>query len=381
MTKPLHIGIVANTAFNIYNFRLNLILALKQAGHHVYAIAPNDSYVALLQQQNIECIEIKNLARKGTNPVNDLKLVLELKNIYKKLQLDVVLQYTIKPNIYGTLAAKFLGIKSVCTVTGLGYTFLNDSFASKVAHRLYKIAFTYANKVLFQNQDDIEVFIQQKLVDVQKVQIVPGSGIDTKKFHPNYCIENELSYLIKRDENITRFLMIGRLLRDKGVYEFIEAAKQILQQHSNVDFHLLGDIDTDNPAAIAATELDNWIQDKTITYHGYAKDTRPYICMADCVVLPSYREGMPRVILESMAMAKTCITTKAPGCKDAVIDGESGLLCEVANADSLRAKMEEFILHKNDYKKTIGINARVRAENIFSQKMVNECYLKILEIL
>ncbi len=393
MSKPLNIGIVANTAFNIYNFRLGLINALKKEGHHVIAIAPKDEYTDLLKQNNIEFIEVQNLARKGTNPFNDLKLLNEFRKIYKQQQLDVVLQYTIKPNIYGTLAATFTNTKTICTVTGLGYTFLNNSIASKVAHSLYRFAFSFADKVLFQNNDDIEIFVSNKLVDKHKVQLVAGSGIDIQKFHPDFCSKkNEATVIVNevkqsfdstdgflpRHDGVVRFLMIARLLKDKGIYEYVEAAKQILQKNENVEFHVLGDIDNDNPTAIKKEELEDWIRQKSIIYHAHTKDTRPFICATDCVVLPSYREGMPRVILEGMAMGKPCITTDAPGCKDAVIDGESGFLCKTADVISLKESMERFISAEETYKIQIGINARKRAENTFSTEAVNLTYINLL---
>jgi glycosyltransferase involved in cell wall biosynthesis len=393
MSKPLNIGIVANTAFNIYNFRLGLINALKNEGHHVIAIAPKDEYSDLLKQNNIEFIEVQNLARKGTNPFNDLRLLNEFRKIYKQQELDVVLQYTIKPNIYGTLAARFTSTKTICTVTGLGYTFLNNSIASKVAHSLYRFAFSFADKVLFQNNDDIDIFIKDKLVSKNKIQLVAGSGIDIQKFHPDFCqTENEETVIanevkqsldstdgfVPRHDGVVRFLMIARLLKDKGIYEYVDAAKQILQKNENVEFHVLGDIDNDNPSAIKKNELDNWIKEGIIYYHAHTKDTRPFICAADCVVLPSYREGMPRVILEGMAMGKPCITTDAPGCKDAVIDGESGFLCKAADVISLKECMERFISAEKTYKIQIGINARKRAENLFSNKAVNLTYINLL---
>ncbi len=370
MTKPLNIGIVANTAFNIYNFRLGLIKALSQEGHHVFAIAPADHYVDLLKENNVHFIDVKQLSRKGTNPIHDLKLVNEFRNIYKQNKLDIVLQYTIKPNIYGTFAAKLSGTKTICTVTGLGYTFLNKSIASKVAHRLYRLAFSFADKVLFQNSDDVQTFLDNKLVDKNKTQIVPGSGIDTIHFSPDFCAA-------KKDD-VIRFLMIGRLLKDKGVYEYAAAAKAILQKYKNVAFHLLGEIDNQNPSAIKKEELDAWIKDDILHYHEHTKDTRPYICQSDCVVLPSYREGMPRVILEGMAMGKPCITTDAPGCKDSIIDGESGFICKVADAISLQEKMEYFISLNETYKNEIGISARKRAENTFSTQNINKIYLELL---
>ncbi len=379
MTKPLNIGIVANTAFNIYNFRLGLINALKQEGHHVIAIAPKDEYVDLLKENNIEFIEVKNLARKGTNPLNDLRLLNEFRKIYKQQQLDVVLQYTIKPNIYGTLAARFTNTKTICTVTGLGYTFLNNGVASKVAHNLYRLAFSFANKVLFQNTDDLQIFTDNKFVDKQKTQIVPGSGIDINRFHPDFCLScHDYLGTLSSETNVTRFLMIARLLKDKGIYEYVEAAKLILQDNKNVEFHLLGEIDNDNPSAIKKEELEQWIKDGVIHFHAHTKDTRPFICNSDCVVLPSYREGMPRVILEGMAMGKPCITTDAPGCKDAIADGETGFLCKTGNAVSLKESIQTFLSLDNVYKSKIGENARKRAENVFSTQNVNMIYIKLL---
>lgn len=371
MNKISRIAIVANTAFNIYNFRLGLIKALQQEGYDVIAIAPLDDYAALLKESGIRFVEIKNLARKGTNPLLDIRLCNELRKIYKDNKIDVALQYTIKPNIYGTLAARLTKTKTICTVTGLGYTFLNKNTTGIIAHQLYKFAFSFADKVLFQNSDDEQIFVQNKLVRKEKTVIVPGSGIDTHKFHPNFCPT-------KQKDEATRFLMIGRLLKDKGVYEYIKAATQILAKQKNVEFHLLGDIDQNNPAAIQKEELDKWIYDGIIKYHGYAKDTRPFICNADCVVLPSYREGMPRVILEGMAMCKPCITTDAAGCKDSIVDGVSGFLCHAGDAISLKETIERFLALTDQERNKMGDAARKRAEDIFSENTVLLIYIKIL---
>ncbi|MDB5227247.1 MAG: glycosyl transferase [Bacteroidota bacterium] len=367
----MNIGIVANTAFNIYNFRLGLIQALQQEGHHLIAIAPEDEYTSLLQEKGIEFVEVKNLARKGTNPINDLKLLNEFRNIYKDQKLDVALQYTIKPNIYGTLAARFTGTKTICTVTGLGYTFLNKSMASKVSRYLYRLSFSFANKVLFQNEDDRAVFVNNNLVDEDKTQIVPGSGIDIEYFHPGFCKSE------KKDETI-RFLMIGRLLRDKGVYEYVEAAKIILQKHKDVEFHLLGEIDNDNPSSIKQKELLSWVDSKIVFHHKHTTDPRPFICMSDCIVLPSYREGMPRVILEGMAMGKPCITTDVPGCRDAVIQEKTGFLCLPGNVDALVLVLDQFIALSNEYKKSLCINARKRVESIFSNENISSAYIQLI---
>lgn len=371
MTKSLNIGIVANTAFNIYNFRLGLIKFLQQEGHTVWAIAPADDYIPLIEKNNIPFVEVKHLSRKGTNPIYDLQLCNEFRKIYHSLQLDVVLQYTIKPNIYGTLAARMAGTKAICTVTGLGYTFLNKSVASTIAHQLYKVAFNFAEKVLFQNADDLQIFTENKLVNKKKTMTVPGSGIDTNKFNPTFCTS-------KKKDNITRFLMIGRLLNDKGINEYIAAAQKILAEQKTAEFHLLGDIDNNNPAAIQKEELEKWITDGIITYHGYTKDTRPYICEADCIVLPSYREGMPRAILEGMAMSKPCITTDAAGCKDSIEDNVSGFLCRTADINSLKEKFELFLALEEKQRIQMGENARKRATTIFSEDAVCLIYKNIL---
>ena len=353
---------------------MELIKALKKAGHHVIAIAPKDNYVDLLLENDIEFIALKKLARKGTNPINDLLLVNELRKIYTKNKLDVVLQYTIKPNIYGTLAASLSNTKTICTVTGLGYTFLNKNLTAKIAHQLYRFAFKKADKILFQNTDDLQTFLDFNLANKSKCDIIHGSGIDVEKFHPDFCknIENN------KPEN-TRFLMIGRLLKDKGIFEYIEAAQLVKQQFPKTKFHVLGEIDTQNPSAIKKEELENWIKNDIIIYHEHAKDTRPFICNADCVVLPSYREGMPRVILEGMAMGKPCVTSDAPGCKDSIIDGESGFLCKTADSQSLANAMQTFILLNNDAKIEVGKQARKRAEIIFSSIYINDKYLMLIQ--
>lgn len=371
MTEPKHIGIVANAAFNIYNFRLGLIIALQKEGYKVTAIAPYDEYVTLLEENNIDFIELKQLSRKGTNPLHDLRLLNELRKIYSTNKIDIALQYTIKPNIYGTLAAQLTNTKTICTVTGLGYTFLNTSVASKVAKQLYRLAFSFANIVLFQNQDDQKIFIEEKLVAASKTKLINGSGIDTDRFSPDYCRE-------KKQDKTIRFLMIARLLKDKGVYEYIEAAKEIIKKDLSVEFLLLGDIDTNNPSAIKHTELEEWIASGIVTHYKHQQDIRPYICMADCIVLPSYREGMPRVILEAMAMGKPCITSDAPGCKDAVEDGVSGWVCKTADVNSLKHAVEQFI-HADEYvKNNMGTAARRRAVERFSLPQITVIYIDLL---
>ncbi len=372
MNKRLHIAIVANTAFNLYNFRLGLLKMLIEEGHHVFAIAPADGYEQLLLKEGIQFIPLQHLSRKGTNPFEDIQLINELRKLYKTHQLDVVLQYTIKPNIYGALATWFTKTKAICTVTGLGYTFLNKSLASSVARYLYRLAFTSAHKILFQNEDDLKVFVENGLVKKSKTLIVPGSGIDIKQFNPDFCKED-------KSNQITRFLMIGRLLKDKGVYEYINAAKIILSRYNSVEFHLLGDIDDENPAAIKQEELQQWIKAGIIHYHPHALDIRLHICLADCIVLPSYREGLPRVILEGMAMGKPCITSDVPGCRDAVVDGQQGFLCKSKDSEALVSACTRFLEADEIYINKLCVSARKRVEEKFSKETINAIYSQLLK--
>jgi glycosyltransferase involved in cell wall biosynthesis len=368
-----NIAIVANTSFNIVNFRLPLMQFLQKQNYNVIAIAPKDEFTSKILEAGFKFIEIKKLSRKGTNPIQDLQLMFELKKIYQTEKIDIALQYTIKPNIYGSLAAKITSTKTICTVTGLGYTFLNKSIASTISKGLYKMAYAVADVVFFQNKDDKNIFVEKKLIDAKKSKIINGSGIDTERFNPEFCNNKENTSLT--------FLFIGRLLKDKGIFEFIEAAKIITEKYTETKFIIAGEIDRNNPSAISEKELNSILENKQIDYVGYVKDTRTIICNAACIVLPSYREGLPRVILEAMSMQKPCITTDVAGCRDAV-DENCAFLAEVANSNSLAKQIEKFILLELPMKEKMGKNARTRAVTVFAQEIISKDYLaEILKLL
>ncbi len=369
------IGIIANTSWNILNFRLGLIKEIQKNGHEIVIIAPKDEHTEEIKKHGFQVILVEGLSRKGTNPIKDLMLVLELAKIYKREKFDLVLQYTIKPNIYGSFAGFLTGIKTVSTVTGLGYVFLNKGLSSAIAKKLYKLAFRFPYLVYFQNSDDKQLFEDTGLVSPTKTRLIHGSGIDTDEFHPDYCSS------ITKDSSKITFTMIGRLLIDKGVYEYVDAAKAIQKKYPNTQFFLLGDKDSGNPAAVKDEEIDAIKEEGIIQLLGFKKNTRDYICPSDAVVLPSYREGIPRVILESFSMAKPCITTDAPGCKHTVDDQINGLICKVANAEDLAQKMEDFILLDDETKKKMGQNARKKALEIYSIKNITKEYLTIIDSL
>jgi len=369
-TSPLTIAVVLNTAWNIYNFRLGLIKHLKQAGHRVIAIAPPDAYVDEIEATGCRFYSLPNLQRKGTNPIYDLRLTYNLYKIYKSEQVDIVLQYTVKPVVFGTISAKMAGIKAINTLTGLGYAFISDGFVSKIVRNLYRVSLRFSHKVLFQNQDDRQLFLDHKLVPKKLSGIVHGSGINTAYFKP---ATKDLK------NGSTRFLFIGRLLYDKGVKEFIEAAKMILKRYPNTQFHVIGELDTGNPSTIDPNELKEWRSEGIIRYHGRMDDVRPHVERCDALVLPSYREGLPRVMLEGMSMAKPLIATDVPGCRDTVEHNKNGFLVKVRDSITLFEAMEKMILMGKEERTKMGNYGRRMALERFDERQIVNQYLKMVE--
>ncbi|HSI89829.1 MAG TPA: glycosyltransferase, partial [Adhaeribacter sp.] len=229
----MRIAIVINTSWNIFNFRINLAKALMQAGHEVIAIAPEDAYSQKLVAAGMQFVPVK-MENKGTNPVKDLLLIKQFHHIYRTVKPDVILQYTIKPNIYGTIAAKLAGIPVVNNVSGLGTVFIVKNLVSKVALALYKFAFQFPAKVFFQNEDDRQLFLEHKLLKEKITEVLPGSGVDTTRFVPAPEFYRHADF---------RFLMIARVLYEKGVAEYVDAARLLKKKHPEVRVQLLGAFD------------------------------------------------------------------------------------------------------------------------------------------
>ena len=366
------IVICSNTAWSIYNFRLNLIRSLKNEDYEVVIIAPYDEYAEKLKSE-FEYYDVF-MNNKGTNPVEDIKTLWNYYNLYKKIKPSIVLNFTIKPNIYGTLACGFLNIKTINNIAGLGTLFINQNLITKLVKFLYKISQRKATKIFFQNKDDYHLFLNEKLVDKNKCDILPGSGVDTEKFKP---------IGIEKKDNIFRFLLIARMLWDKGVGEYIEAARIIKQKYKNVEFQLLGPIGVDNPQAISKEQIDKWVSEGIVNYLGVSDNVKEYIAKADCIVLPSfYREGVPRTLLEAASMQKPIITTNSVGCKEVVDDGINGYLCEVRNTKDLANKMEKMLNLSEEDRIKMGKAGRKKIIEKFDEKIVIDKYLKtIREIL
>ena len=366
----MKVAIVINTSWNIYNFRLGLIKALIEDGHEVVAVAPEDGYSKLLIENGCEFFHVF-IDNQGVNPIKDLKLIYGLWKLYRNIKPDVVLQYTIKPNIYGSLAARFLKIPTINNVSGLGTVFLKDNLLSKISRSLYKLAFRFPAKVFFQNKDDEKLFVDDKLVKPEKTEVIPGSGINIGKFAKT-PMQFQSGYT---------FLLISRIIQDKGIREFIEAIKILKSESINAHFQILGPKEPGHKRGIPLAEIDSWITDGLIEYLGTSDDVRPFISHAQCIVLPSYREGTPRTLLEAASMGRPLIATDVPGCREVVKHGHNGLLCEVRNAQDLADKMRQMLALDESAARVMADNSRKMAEGNFDEQIVINKYCQTIRIL
>ncbi len=365
--------LVANTAWSLYKFRKNIIKQLIEAGHIVILHAPYDEFADKLVEIGATFYAAFNLSSKGMNPVKDLLYFKELKHFYKKINPDIVFQYTIKPNIYGTLAAKFNRIPSISIITGLGYTFIKGSLLTKFVRCLYRFSLRWTKEVWFLNTDDKELFINEQIIKNDKaVLLTCGEGIDAAaEYNPAEIKPHSFGSLEGGGIN---FILICRLLFDKGVREYVNAARLIKQQYQEVTFHIIGYLNVNNPSAISPEQMDSWVKEKLVVYHGSTDDVRPFIMGADCLVLPSYREGMSTILMEAASLAKPVITTDIPGCREIVENNVTGFLCKVKDDKDLADKMRTFIDLSNVQKKEMGVKARIKMSSEFSTRKVFKIY-------
>ncbi len=367
--RPLSVCLVCNTAWAIYTYRHGLIRTLVGKGVTVTVIAPRDRTFALLEEMGCRCIELF-VASKGTNPRDDLRTLSELYRCYREIAPDVVFHYTIKPNIYGSIAAWLARVPSIAVTTGLGYVFIRKSRAAVIAKTLYRLAFRFPREVWFLNRDDEAAFLERRLlVHPQRARLLNGEGVDLEHF----------AYTPRLKAQHFTFILIGRLLWDKGVGEYVDAARALRAQHPHTRFQLLGPAGVDNPSAITLEEVRAWEREGVIEYLGEAHDVRPQIANADCVVLPSYREGVPRTLMEASAMGRPIVATDVPGCREVVDDGVTGLLCEARNAASLAGKLERMIAMSDEERRTMGERGRAKVTEEFDEAAVVARYLKTLE--
>ena len=361
--------IALNTAWNLVNFRAGLIRALVAEGYEVVAVAPNDEYAPRLAELGCRFVALP-MDNKGTHPGRDLLLFFRFLNLLRRERPDVFLGYTVKPNVYGSLAAHVLGIPVVNNIAGLGAVFIRDNWLTRLVRLLYRTALSRSRHIFFQNNEDMQLFVEHGLVSPGKASRLPGSGIDLDIF--SYVPMSPL------EDRPFRFLLVARLLWDKGVGEYVEAACIIRRNHPNATFQLLGFLDVKNPTAVSSTQMDDWVKEGVVEYLGVADDVKPYMAAADCVVLPSYREGVPRSLLEAAAIGRPIVTTDAAGCRDAVDDGVNGLLCRVGNADDLAEKLLRMIAMTPEDRELMGQAGRRKMELEFDEKIVIRRYLEVI---
>jgi glycosyltransferase involved in cell wall biosynthesis len=364
----MRIALTVNTSWNIYNFRMGLADALRKAGHEVIGICPVDEYTPLLEKGGIKCYPI-NMENKGSNPFKDIGLLMQLYKIYKKTRPDVILQFTIKPNIYGSIAAGLLSIPVINNVSGLGTVFLHDNLVSAIAIRLYRFAFRFPDKVFFQNEDDRVLFLQKKIVRPEITEVVPGSGVNLNKFQQR---------AFKRNSPFV-FLMVARLLYDKGVVEYAEAGKILKEKGANVILKLLGSADIESKLGIPLTLLEEWRAKGYIHYGGFSNNIAGDMKNSDAVVLPSYREGAPRTLLEAAALGIPLITTDVPGCREVVAHEKNGFLCTARDAGSLAVQMEKMLGLNDMQLSDMGIRSREIAVAKFDQDIVFNKYINAIK--
>lgn len=361
----MKIAIVLNTSWNVYNFRLGLINALREDGHQVVILAPHDQYSKRLESLGYAFYPIR-MDSRGINPLKDAGLIIELYKLYKQIAPDIILHYTVKPNIYGTLAARAAHIPMINNVCGLGTVFLKKGWVSLIAKSLYRVAFRFPHKVFFQNHDDFQLFVREKLIKKSIADNVPGSGIDLSKFEPSVHPVDP--------SPIFTFLVISRLIYDKGIVEYIEAIKKLRALGVSARFQILGAKDPIHQRGIPVETVDQWVSDGLIEYLGTTDDVKSRIELADCMVLPSYREGLPRTLLEAASLKKPIITTDTAGCRHVVDDQENGFLCEVRSADDLADKMMQMLSLSLEERKRMGEKGRLKVQELFDEKIVIHKY-------
>lgn len=364
------IAITANTSWYLFNFRKNTILSLISAGHEVFALAPSDAYSSKLEDLGCFFIDIP-IDQGGTNPIRDLQTLRAFYLTYKNNSVDCVLNFTPKNNIYSTFAASVLGISAINNIAGLGVLFIKESWPSKIARLLYKLSQRRASKVFFQNEEDRGLFLKGGYADASITDRLPGSGVDLSRF----------TFSPSCDDGVVRFLLIARMLYDKGIGHYVEAARELKAQYGrSVEFRLLGFLDVDNPSAVSKDEMQSWVDEGIIDYLGTSDKVEEEIAQVDCMVLPSYyREGVPKSLLESGAMGKPIVTTDNVGCRETVDNGINGYLCEPRSTSSLVYALDKIINMSHQDRLKMGRASRDKMAKEFDEQIVINKYLDAIE--
>ncbi len=353
----MKILILANSDIGLYNFRKELIDRLLSDGNEVYISLPDGDKVRFLEEMGCKFIDTK-IDRRGINFVTDLKLLKTYFKIVKNVKPDIVITYTIKPNIYGGLVCRIKNISYFCNITGLGTAFQNDNWLKKVSIILYKLALRSVRQVFFENCENRDICVGNKIIPLQKTCLLNGAGVNLDDFpFVPYPPEDEI-----------RFLFVGRVMKEKGIEEFCEAAERMKQKYSNIYFDIVGPME-DN----YKDYMEKYHSMNIVNYYGFQADVRAFIEKSSCFVLPSYHEGMANTLLECGAMGRPLITSNIHGCMEAVQDGLNGFLCNVKDVESLCEKMEAFVALSYEDRRKMGENSRsFIADKFDKNKVVGE---------
>lgn len=364
----MKISITANTSWYIYNFRRNTILALINSGHEIIAVSSDLDYKDKLESLGCKYVQIE-MQRWGKNPFFDLKTIYDFYKIFKKEKVELTLNFTPKNNIYASYAASFLNIKIINNIAGLGVVFIVNNLFSRLVSFLYKTSQKKADYIFFQNNDDKQLFIDLGIVRSENCDRLPGSGVDLSRFE----------YSAMSTSNKIRFLLVARLIAEKGVRLYAEAAKELKKRYTNLEFCLLGPLDTCSASAIKSDEIEAWQNQEIINYLGFTDHVENELKLSDCIVLPSYyREGVPKSLLEAAAIGRPIITTDNVGCKEVVDDGVNGFLCEPRSMTSLMYNLEKFILLSPIEKEKMSAKSREKVQKEFDENIVIKKYLDVI---
>lgn len=365
---PGSLVLSSNSLWNIRNFRGTLARRLRAEGFRLIFLAPAGEEEARSSDLPGEVVRV-SLDRSGMNVFRDLALLRWYHRQLGLLQPAAYLSWTIKPNIYGAIAARWAGVPSILNVSGLGTAFLSGSLFGRLISALYRFAFQGAAVVFFQNRDDRDLFVARRIVVPEQARLLPGSGIDLARF---------AAVRVPFDAAKPVFLLVARLLGDKGVREFIEAGRLVRTSLPNARLQLLGPIDEGNRTTIARAEIDGWVAEGLIDYLGETDDVRPAIAAATAVVLPSYREGLPRTLLEGAAMGRPLVATDVPGCRDVVENETNGFLCKARDAGSLAGAMLRVAALDAAQLQAMGDASRAIVQGQFAEELVHDAYVKAL---
>lgn len=367
--KPT-IAIIENNIIATNTIREKLCRTLAEKGYPITILSTGTE--ANLQQARNKGFTVIDVKGSTQNPRDILIYMRNLKRGLKDCGAAICLTFTIRPAIWGNVVTRRLGIPTITNITGIGPLFARNNIAYRAARTLYKFVLQHTAKIFFQNFDDMNIFLEKKFVKPANAERIPGSGIDHEFYKPLDRRKEDGKFI---------FLFISRLVKDKGIGEYVEAARRLKMELPGVEFHVLGPVWLQNlkDNTVTEAEIDGWVKEGAIKYLGDASDVRNQIAFADCIVLPSYREGTSNVLLEASSMERPCITCDTTGCKEIVTDGITGFLCKIKDARDLAEKMKKMYLLTNEQRIEMGKAAREKVIREFDKQIVIDAYITAIE--